>query len=67
VGDKPLYLAALRASTNMFSPTGLMPPDGPPTVLRVLASFNRELDPRKIDLPKTYTDAFVIAASKSKP
>jgi len=67
VGDKPLYLAALRASANMFSPTGLMPSDGPPTVLRVLASFNKDLDPRKIDLPKTYTDAFVIAASKSKP
>ena len=64
VGDKPLYLAALQASMNMFNPTGLMPPDGPPTVLRVLASFNKELDPTKIDLSKTFTDEFVQAASK---
>ncbi len=63
VGDKPLYLAALAASMNMFNPTGLMPPDGPPTVLNVLASFNKELDPSKIDLKKTYTDEFVRGAS----
>ncbi len=64
VGDKPLYLAALSASMNMFNPTGLMPTDGPPTVLKVLAAFNKELDPKKIDLTKTYTDEFVQAALK---
>jgi len=64
VGDKPLYLAALAASMNMFNPTGTMPPDGPPTVLNVLASFNKDLDPSKIDLKKTYTDEFVEAAMK---
>jgi len=66
VGGKPLYLTALGASMNMFNPTGLMPPDGPPTVLNVLASFNKELDPKKIDLSKTYTDEFVKNASKGK-
>ncbi len=69
VGGKPLYLAALQASMNMFNPTGLMPTDGPPTVLKVLAAFNKELDPSKIDLSKTYTDEFVknaIAAAKPK-
>ncbi len=66
VVDKPLYLAALTASMNMFNPTGLMPPDGPPTVLKVLASFNKELDPSKIDLRKTYTDEFVKKGSASK-
>ncbi len=64
VGDKPLYLAALTASMNMFNPDGRMPPDGPPTVLKVLASFNKELDPSKIDLKKTYTDEFVNTALK---
>jgi len=64
VGDKPLYLAALGASMNMFNPTGMMPPDGPPTVLKVLASFNKEMDPNKIDLKKTYTDEFVKTALK---
>ena len=64
VGDKPLYLAALAASMNMFSPTGQMPPDGPPTVLKVLASFETDMDPNKIDLKKTYTDEFVLGAHK---
>jgi NitT/TauT family transport system substrate-binding protein len=66
VGDKPLYLKALGASMNMFNPTGLMPPDGPPTVLKVLSSFNKELDPSKIDLKKTYTDEFVQSAMMMK-
>jgi len=66
VGDKPLYLTALGASMNMFNPSGTMPPDGPPTVLKVLASFNKDLDPNKVDLKKTYTDEFVHAAMMKK-
>ncbi len=62
VGDKPLYLKAMGSSMNMFNPTGQMPPDGPATVLKVLASFNKDLDPNKIDLKKTYTDEFVLGA-----
>ncbi len=62
VGDKPLYLKALAASMNMFNPTGMMPPDGPSTVLKVLSTFNKDLDPSKIDLKKTYTDEFVTGA-----
>ncbi len=64
VGDKPLYLRALTNSMNMFNPTGQMPSDGPQTVLKVLSSFNKEMDPNKIDLKKTYTDEFVLAAKK---
>lgn len=66
VGDKPLYITALELSMKMFNPTGAMPSDGPATVLKVLASFNKDLDPRKVDLGKTYTDEFVSAALKSK-
>jgi NitT/TauT family transport system substrate-binding protein len=62
VGDKALYLTALGASMNMFNPTGAMPADGPPTVLKVLAAFNKDLDPNKIDLKRTYTDEFVQTA-----
>ena len=61
-GDKPLYLKALAASMNMFNPTGVMPPDGLPTVLKVLAAFEKDLDPNKVDLKKTYTDEFVRGA-----
>jgi len=66
VGDRPLYLSALAASMNMFNPTGMMPQDGPPTVLKVLAAFNKELDPSKVDLAKTYTDEFVSSALAHK-
>ncbi len=66
VGDKSLYLKALASSMNMFNPTGQMPPDGPPTVLRVLASFNKDLDPNRIDLGKTFTDEFVNRALSLK-
>jgi len=31
-------------------------------VLKVLATWNKELDPAKIDLKKTYTDEFVNTA-----
>lgn len=64
VGDKPLYLKALAASMNMFNPTGMMPPDGPATVLKVLSTFNKDMDPSKIDLKKTFTDDFVTGAAK---
>jgi NitT/TauT family transport system substrate-binding protein len=64
VGDKPLYLKALASSLDMFSATGQMPPDGPATVLKVLVSFNKDLDPNKIDLGKTFTDEFVNTALK---
>ncbi len=43
-----------------------MPPDGPQTVLKVLATFNKELDPKKVDLSKTYTNEFVNAALAAK-
>jgi NitT/TauT family transport system substrate-binding protein len=66
VGDKLLYLKALAASMNMYNPTGQMPPDGPPTVLKVLASFNKDLDPNRIDLGKTFTDEFVSRALTPK-
>ncbi len=59
-------MAGRGASMGMFSPTGVMPSDGPPTVLKVLATFNKELDPAKIDLSKTYTDEFVNVALAAK-
>jgi len=31
-------------------------------VLKVLAAFEKDLDPNKIDLKKTYTDEFVHTA-----
>jgi len=61
-GDKTLYVNALATGKQMFTPDGVMPADGPPTVLKVLATFDKTVKGRTIDLSKTYTTTFVSAA-----
>jgi NitT/TauT family transport system substrate-binding protein len=56
------YVAALDAEKGIFNPTGIMPPAGPPTNLKVLSSFNPNVIGKTIDLSQTYTDEFVKAA-----
>jgi NitT/TauT family transport system substrate-binding protein len=46
----------------MFTADGVMPPDGPPTVLAVLSGFSKNVKGKTIDLSKTFTTAFVKAA-----
>jgi len=62
VGDRALYVTALANGKQMFSPDGLMPDAGPPTVLNVLSQIRGNLKGKPIDLTKTYTNAFVSAA-----
>jgi len=64
-GDKDLYLKALGASLDMFTTDGVMPADGPPTVLKVQSAFNAHLKGKTIDLSKTFTTEFVDAANKT--
>lgn len=63
-GDKELYLSALNASLSMFTKDGRMPDTGPDTVLKVLSTFKKDLDPSKIDLKATYTTQFVDKVPK---
>ncbi len=53
------YVKALDAGKAMFTPDGVMPADGPQTVLNVLSAFDPTVKGRKIDLSKTYTTEFV--------
>jgi NitT/TauT family transport system substrate-binding protein len=39
-----------------------MPEDGPPTVLKVLSTFDKNVMGNSIDLSKTFTTEFVKAA-----
>jgi NitT/TauT family transport system substrate-binding protein len=48
---------------GIYNPTGIMPPNGPPTNLSVLSTFNKDVIGKTIDLSKTYTDEFVKAAT----
>ncbi|AIC30869.1 ABC transporter substrate-binding protein (plasmid) [Rhizobium etli bv. mimosae str. IE4771] len=59
VGDKDGYIKALEESKGMFTPDGVMPEDGPKTVLAVLSEFSKNVKGKQIDLSKTYTTEFV--------
>jgi NitT/TauT family transport system substrate-binding protein len=57
------YVKALDSEKGIYNPTGLMPPTGPQTCLRVQQAFNPAVKGKTIDLPKTFTNQFVQAAS----
>ena len=59
VGDKDGYIKALEEGKGMFTPDGVMPEDGPKTVLAVLSEFSKNVKGKQIDLSKTYTTEFV--------
>jgi NitT/TauT family transport system substrate-binding protein len=60
-GDKAMYVNALATGKQMFTADGVMPNDGPPTVLQVLSTFDKTVKGKTIDLSKTYTTSFVKA------
>lgn len=57
------YVKALTSEKGIYNPTGLMPPTGPQTCLRVQQAFNPAVKGKTIDLLKTFTNQFVQAAS----
>jgi sulfonate transport system substrate-binding protein len=59
---KDAYAKAFDSEKGIYNPTGIMPPDGPRTDLAVLQAFNPDVKGKTIDLSKTYTDKFVLAA-----
>lgn len=62
VGDKEGYVKALENGKAMFTPDGVMPEDGPKTVLAVLSEFSKNVQGKTVDLSKTYTTEFVMKA-----
>lgn len=60
--DEALYVSALDAGKAQFTSDGVMPANGPETVLKVLSAFDKAVMGKKIDLAKTYTTEFVAAA-----
>jgi NitT/TauT family transport system substrate-binding protein len=59
---KDVYTKALQNEKGMYSPDGLMPADGPQTVLKVLSAFDPTVKGHTVDLSKTYTNDFVNKA-----
>jgi sulfonate transport system substrate-binding protein len=63
LGDRALYLAAVKASAPMYSKTGIIPEQGMKNAYEMLAQFDPELKGAKVDLAKTFDDRFVKKAS----
>jgi NitT/TauT family transport system substrate-binding protein len=61
-GDKSLYVAALAAQKDTFSPDGKMPSSGPEVVAQIEANYIASMKGKTVDLSKTYTNDFVTAA-----
>ncbi|MET8626542.1 ABC transporter substrate-binding protein [Kitasatospora sp. NPDC004669] len=64
-GGAEQYAAAITSTLPMFTTDGVMPADGPKTVLAVLAAFHPDVKGKEgtIDLSKTYTTEFVGKAA----
>ncbi|WP_371479259.1 ABC transporter substrate-binding protein [Kitasatospora sp. NBC_00315] len=64
-GGAAQYAAAIKATLPMFTTDGVMPADGPRTVLAVLAAFHPDVQGKaaSIDLARTYTTEFVSRAA----
>ncbi len=62
VGDRALYVSTLQQSKAMFTVDGVMPADGPANVLRVMRLAERTVVGKPIDLSRTYTTEFALAA-----
>lgn len=61
-GDRAMYVKAIADGKAQFTPDGVMPEDGPTTVLAVLSGFSKNVKGKQIDLAKTYTTEFVKKA-----
>ena len=59
LNDTAVYLEALRHSRDMFSPDGVIPPEGAAAVKQVLQLSLPKVRAAGVDLAKTYTNQFV--------
>jgi NitT/TauT family transport system substrate-binding protein len=63
LGNKALYLQAIKSSLPMYSRDGRFTREGAETAYTVLKAFDPEVANAKIDLAATYTDAFIEKAA----
>lgn len=62
LGDRALYLSAFSRSREAWTPDGVMPKEGPDTLLRVVSSLGEMPELKGIDLARTYTNQFALKA-----
>jgi NitT/TauT family transport system substrate-binding protein len=64
--NRDLYIQDVDQSRTFWAKNGLMPKDGPTTILKFLSTFNPTVANAKINLKQTYTNKFVLKALKTK-
>jgi len=62
LGDRGLYLASFNKVREALAIDGIFPEEGGRTALRALASFDPTLKAGRIDLARTWTNQFALAA-----
>jgi NitT/TauT family transport system substrate-binding protein len=65
LGDKALYIAAVKASLDAYSKDGIVSADGQQRSLDFLRQFDKEIADAKVDTAKTWDDRFVKKAAAS--
>jgi NitT/TauT family transport system substrate-binding protein len=63
LGDKALYVAAVKANKPVYSLTGVIPAAGMTSAADMLLAFDDELKDAKVDLAKTFDGRFVKKAA----
>jgi NitT/TauT family transport system substrate-binding protein len=66
LGDKALYLAAVKANKPVYSRTGVIPDAGMTSAADMLLAFDDELKDAKVDLAKTFDGRFVAKAAAGR-
>lgn len=67
LGDRAVYIDGFLAAKPALSPDGMIPPKGPETAFRALASVDDKLAAAKLDLNAVYTNDFVKQAHAKYP
>ena len=63
LGDRPLYIRAVKNSLESYSRTGIAPPDGMKSMYDSLKLLDPELSSSNVDLSKTFIDSFAKKAA----
>jgi NitT/TauT family transport system substrate-binding protein len=63
LGDRALYLTAVKNSHAMYSRTGVISEQGMKNAYNMLVQFDKELAAAKVDLAKTFDGRFVQKAA----
>ena len=66
LGDKPLYISAIKATRETYSQTGEVTADGMKNALDLVAKTDASFNAAAIDLKKTFDGRFLQKANVAK-